>query len=44
VVIPAGTGRWFAKVDDDIDYLMVRIDPDSVAPLKSEARSRWTTC
>ena len=26
VVIPAGTGHWFTKIDDHIDYLMVRID------------------
>jgi mannose-6-phosphate isomerase-like protein (cupin superfamily) len=39
VVIPAGTGHWFTKIDDHIDYLMVRIDPDKVTPLKSEAQS-----
>ena len=40
VVIPAGTGHWFTKIDDHIDYLMVRIDPDKVTPLKSEAASK----
>lgn len=40
VVIPAGTGHWFTKIDDHIDYLMVRIDPDKVTPTKSEAQSR----
>jgi mannose-6-phosphate isomerase-like protein (cupin superfamily) len=40
VVIPAGTGHWFTKIDDHIDYLMVRIDPDKVTPLKSEAQSQ----
>jgi mannose-6-phosphate isomerase-like protein (cupin superfamily) len=40
VVIPAGTGHWFAKIDDHIDYLMVRIDPDKVTPLKDEAASK----
>jgi mannose-6-phosphate isomerase-like protein (cupin superfamily) len=40
VVIPAGTGHWFQKIDDHIDYLMVRIDPDKVTPLKDEAASR----
>ena len=40
VVIPAGTGHWFTKIDDHIDYLMVRIDPDKVTPLRSEAQSR----
>ena len=40
VVIPAGTGHWFQKIDDHIDYLMVRIDPDKVTPLKGEADSK----
>ena len=40
VVIPAGTGHWFTKIDDHITYLMVRIDPDKVTPLKDEAASK----
>jgi mannose-6-phosphate isomerase-like protein (cupin superfamily) len=40
VVIPAGTGHWFTKIDDHIDYLMVRIDPDKATPLKNEAASK----
>jgi mannose-6-phosphate isomerase-like protein (cupin superfamily) len=40
VVIPAGTGHWFTKIDDHINYLMIRIDPDKVTPLKSEAQSK----
>jgi mannose-6-phosphate isomerase-like protein (cupin superfamily) len=40
VVIPAGTGHWFTKIDDHINYLMVRIDPDKVTPLKSEEQSK----
>jgi mannose-6-phosphate isomerase-like protein (cupin superfamily) len=40
VVIPAGTGHWFTKIDDHVSYFMVRIDPDKVAPLKSEAQSK----
>src|SRR5689334_9334662 len=40
VVIPAGTGHWFTKIDDHIDYLMVRIDPDKVTPTKDEAASK----
>ena len=39
VVIPAGTGHWFTKIDDHINYLMIRFDPDKVTPLKSEAQS-----
>jgi len=39
VVIPAGTGHWFTKIDDHINYVMIRIDPDKVTPLKSEAQS-----
>lgn len=40
VIIPAGTGHWFTKIDDHINYLMIRIDPDKVAPLKDEAKSK----
>ena len=39
VVIPAGTGHWFTKIEDHVDYLMIRIDPDKVTPLKGEAQS-----
>ena len=40
MVIPAGTGHWFTKIDDHIDYLMVRYDPDEVTPIKDEAASK----
>ena len=40
IVIPAGTGHWFTKIDDHITYLMVRIDPDKVTPLRDEAKSK----
>jgi len=40
IVIPAGTGHWFTKIDDHITYLMVRIDPDKILPLKSEQQSK----
>jgi mannose-6-phosphate isomerase-like protein (cupin superfamily) len=40
VVIPAGTGHWFTRIDDHITYLMVRIDPDKVTPLRDEAASK----
>ncbi len=40
VVIPAGTGHYFTKIDDHITYLMVRIDPDKVTPLKDAAASQ----
>ena len=40
VIIPAGTGHWFTKIDDHIYYLMVRLDPDKVTPNKSEAESK----
>lgn len=40
MVIPAGTGHWFTKIDDHIDYLMIRVDPDKVTPLKDEAASK----
>jgi mannose-6-phosphate isomerase-like protein (cupin superfamily) len=40
IVIPAGTGHWFTKIEDHITYLMIRIDPDKVTPLKDETASR----
>ena len=40
VIIPAGTGHWFTRIDDHIVYLMVRIDPDKVTPPKTEADSK----
>ena len=40
VVIPAGTGHQFTKIDDHISYLMVRVDPDKVTPHKTEADSK----
>jgi mannose-6-phosphate isomerase-like protein (cupin superfamily) len=40
VVIPAGTGHQFMKIDDHISYLMVRIDPDKATPLRDEAASK----
>jgi mannose-6-phosphate isomerase-like protein (cupin superfamily) len=40
VVIPAGTGHQFTRIPDHVNYLMIRIDPDKVTPLRSEAQSR----
>src|SRR3954467_6561197 len=40
VVIPAGTGHLFTKIDDHINYLMVRIDPEKMTPLRDEAKSK----
>ena len=40
LVIPAGTGHQFTKIDDHITYLMIRVDPDKVVPLMSETDSR----
>src|SRR6476619_660530 len=40
IVIPAGTGHLFTKIDDHINYLMVRIDPDKMTPLRDEAKSK----
>jgi mannose-6-phosphate isomerase-like protein (cupin superfamily) len=40
LVIPAGTGHQFTKIEDHITYLMVRFDPDKVVPLMDEAASR----
>jgi mannose-6-phosphate isomerase-like protein (cupin superfamily) len=40
VVIPAGVGHLFTRIDDHIRYLMIRLDPDKVAPLKDDAASK----
>jgi mannose-6-phosphate isomerase-like protein (cupin superfamily) len=40
IIIPAGTGHWFTKIDDHIRYVMVRLDPDKILPLKNEAQSQ----
>jgi mannose-6-phosphate isomerase-like protein (cupin superfamily) len=40
IIIPAGVGHWFTKVDDHIRYLMIRIDPDKATPIKDEAASK----
>jgi len=40
VIIPAGTGHWFTHIPDHITYLMVRLDPGKILPLKSEAQSK----
>ena len=40
VVIPAGTGHYFSKIDDHITYLMIRVDPDKFTPVKDEAASK----
>jgi mannose-6-phosphate isomerase-like protein (cupin superfamily) len=40
VVIPAGTGHLWTRIDDQITYLMVRIDPDKATPLKDESASK----
>jgi mannose-6-phosphate isomerase-like protein (cupin superfamily) len=40
VIIPAGVGHSFTKIDDHIAYLMVRVDPDKVTPHKDEAASK----
>jgi mannose-6-phosphate isomerase-like protein (cupin superfamily) len=40
IIIPAGTGHWFTRIDDHILYLMVRIDPDKAVPLKDENASK----
>jgi mannose-6-phosphate isomerase-like protein (cupin superfamily) len=40
IVIPAGTGHWFTKIDDHISYLMIRVDPDKVTPLLNEVEAK----
>lgn len=40
LVIPAGTGHQFTRIDDHITYLMIRVDPDRVVPLMDGADAR----
>jgi mannose-6-phosphate isomerase-like protein (cupin superfamily) len=40
IIIPAGVGHLFTKVNGHIEYLMVRIDPDKVTVLKDENASK----
>ncbi|MFM1897054.1 MAG: hypothetical protein RLZZ385_2128 [Pseudomonadota bacterium] len=40
VVIPAGTGHEFTRIDDHITYMMIRVDPDKVVPLMGAADSQ----
>jgi mannose-6-phosphate isomerase-like protein (cupin superfamily) len=40
MIIPAGTGHLWTKIDDHITYLMVRVDPDKAMPMKDEAASK----
>lgn len=40
IIIPAGVGHWFTKVDGPFRYVMVRIDPDKVTPVKDAAASK----
>ena len=40
IIIPAGVGHRFVKIDDHVRYLMVRVDPDKKTPLKDEAASK----
>jgi mannose-6-phosphate isomerase-like protein (cupin superfamily) len=40
VVIPAGTGHYFTRIDDHITYLMIRMDPDKVTPIRDAAASK----
>jgi mannose-6-phosphate isomerase-like protein (cupin superfamily) len=40
MIIPAGVGHLFTKVNGHLRYLMVRVDPNGVTPLKDETASR----
>ncbi len=40
MIVPAGTGHQFTRIDDHITYLMVRVDPDKVVPLHDAEASR----
>lgn len=39
-VIPAGVGHQFIHIDDHIEYILIRLDPDQIVPLFDEEDSR----
>lgn len=39
-VIPAGVGHQFTHIDDHIEYILIRVDPDQIVPLFDEEDSR----
>jgi mannose-6-phosphate isomerase-like protein (cupin superfamily) len=39
-IVPAGTGHSWIDIPDHVVYLMVRLDPDKILPLKSEEQSK----
>jgi mannose-6-phosphate isomerase-like protein (cupin superfamily) len=34
LIIPAGVPHWFSSVEGEIRYIMFRVDPDKILPLK----------
>jgi mannose-6-phosphate isomerase-like protein (cupin superfamily) len=32
IVVPPGVAHWFSAIEQDLDYLVVRVDPDHVLP------------
>jgi mannose-6-phosphate isomerase-like protein (cupin superfamily) len=34
VIIPAGVPHWFSAIDGELRYIMFRVDPDKILPLK----------
>jgi quercetin dioxygenase-like cupin family protein len=34
IIIPAGVGHWFSQLDSAVNYLVIRIDPDKLLPIK----------
>jgi len=34
LIIPAGVPHWFSSIDGEIRYIMFRLDPDKILPLK----------
>jgi mannose-6-phosphate isomerase-like protein (cupin superfamily) len=32
IVVPAGVPHWFSAIEQDLDYLVLRVDPDHVLP------------
>ncbi|MBI1787117.1 MAG: AraC family ligand binding domain-containing protein [Acidobacteria bacterium] len=41
IIIPAGVGHWFTRIDDHIKYLMVRVDPEKIVPPKDASAAKF---
>ncbi|HEV8385361.1 MAG TPA: AraC family ligand binding domain-containing protein, partial [Candidatus Acidoferrales bacterium] len=34
LIIPAGVVHWFSEIQESLTYIVIRVDPEKVVPLK----------